>query len=57
MQPLNDRRGRHAAEPSTGAVRAQLQRILDSRLFLRSERLSAFLQFVVESTLNGEAVR
>ena len=34
-------------------VRAELARILASDLFSRSERLSAFLKFVVEQTLDG----
>jgi Tol biopolymer transport system component len=34
-------------------VRVQLERTLASELFLRSERLSAFLRFVVEQTLDG----
>jgi Tol biopolymer transport system component len=35
------------------AVRADLARILATDLFSRSERLSAFLKFVVEQTLDG----
>jgi Tol biopolymer transport system component len=35
------------------AVRAELAHILASDLFSRSERLSAFLKFVVEQTLDG----
>jgi Tol biopolymer transport system component len=35
------------------AVRAELAQILASDLFARSERLSAFLKFVVEQTLDG----
>src|SRR5215510_11127709 len=35
-------------------VRAELARILASELFVRSERLSAFLTFVVERTLAGD---
>ena len=42
------------AEPPSGAVRSQLQRILDSNLFLCSQRLSACLRYVVELTLDGE---
>ena len=34
-------------------VRSQLENVLASELFSRSERLSAFLRFVVEETLNG----
>jgi Tol biopolymer transport system component len=35
-------------------VRAELDRILASELFTRSERLSAFLKFIVDRTLAGE---
>jgi Tol biopolymer transport system component len=34
-------------------VRDQLERMLTSGIFMRSERLSAFLRFVVEQTLQG----
>ena len=36
------------------AVRAQLERILNSRAFARSPRISRFLTFVVEETLQGQ---
>jgi len=36
-----------------GAVRPQLERILASEPFRRSERLSAFLRFVTEQTIDG----
>jgi Tol biopolymer transport system component len=39
--------------PST-LVRAELDRILASGIFSRSARLSAFLKFIVERTLNGQ---
>jgi tetratricopeptide (TPR) repeat protein len=39
---------------SQAEVRAQLQRILAEPTFLRSERLSRFLAFVVNATLKGE---
>lgn len=35
------------------AVRSQLERILASELFVRSARLSAFLRFVTEQTIDG----
>ena len=35
-------------------VRPQLERILASEIFTRSERLSSFLRFVVERTLEGQ---
>jgi Tol biopolymer transport system component len=38
---------------SPSLVREELDRILASELFTRSERLSAFLRFVVEETLQG----
>jgi len=38
---------------SDNEVRAQLRRILASLLFTRSERLSRFLAFIVEQTLDG----
>jgi hypothetical protein len=49
-----------AEEPHRGAgvlidaaVRSQLERILASELFARSARLSAFLRFVTEQTIDG----
>ena len=39
--------------PSAHAVRAQLARILASEIFSRSDRLTAFLTFIVEQTLDG----
>src|SRR5271156_3161647 len=38
-------------------IRTQLERILASRLFVRSERLCRFLRFTVELTLSGERDR
>ena len=35
-------------------VRAELDRILASEIFSRSDRLSAFLRFIVEQTLSGQ---
>ena len=37
------------------AIRDQLSRILESSMFIQSERLSRFLRFTVETTLAGEA--
>ena len=34
-------------------VRAELDRVLGSEIFSRSDRLSAFLRFIVEETLRG----
>jgi Tol biopolymer transport system component len=49
---------RRLAEPHphlpAGAVRTQLEKILTSQTFVRSERLSAFLRYVVEETLRGD---
>jgi TolB-like protein len=47
-------RGPASRELSAPLVRAQLTRILSSELFSRSDRLSAFLKFIVEQTLNGQ---
>src|SRR4030095_8931450 len=54
MQPSMGERLEHAAAPSTSLVRSQLERILASDIFTRSERLSAFLRHVVEQTLDGQ---
>jgi TolB-like protein len=43
-----------ALPPDADAVRAQLQRILVSPGFTNADRLSRFLRFVVERTLDGE---
>src|SRR3954468_7673056 len=39
--------------PADSLVRSQLFKILSCELFSRSERLSAFLEFIVEQTLDG----
>src|SRR4030095_13482485 len=39
--------------PLAGDVRTQLARILASEIFSRSDRLTAFLTFIVEQTLEG----
>ena len=38
---------------SPSLVRAELDRILSSEIFSRSDRLSAFLKFIVDQTLAG----
>ena len=43
-----------STDPPASLVRAELDRILASELFARSERLSAFLKFIVDRTLAGE---
>ena len=43
-----------ALPPDADAVRAQLERILASPGFANADRLSRFLRFVVERTLDGE---
>ena len=43
-----------STDPPASLVRAELDRILASELFTRSERLSAFLKFIVDRTLAGE---
>ena len=44
-----------AGQVPEAAIRAQLEEILASEVFSRSERLSRFLRFVVEQTLDGQA--
>ena len=39
--------------PPDDVVRAQLARILASDIFARSDRLTAFLTYIVEQTLEG----
>jgi hypothetical protein len=41
------------ANPIDADVRAELARILSSELFSRSDRLTGFLRFIVEQTLEG----
>jgi TolB-like protein len=43
------------AEGSAGPVRNQLEKILSSPEFIRNDRLSKFLRFVVEQRLEGKA--
>jgi hypothetical protein len=45
----------HPAEASAEPVRSQLEKILASPEFLRNDRLSKFLRFVVEQQLAGKA--
>ena len=40
---------------TAAAVRAQLEKILSSKLFAGGERAAGFLRFVVEKTLAGQA--
>ena len=40
---------------SEEAIREALSRILESAMFIQSDRLSRFLRFTVEATLTGEA--
>jgi hypothetical protein len=46
-------RGPGAASPPVEPVLTQLERILASPIFSRSERLSLFLRFVVEEKIAG----
>jgi TolB-like protein len=43
-----------AVKPSADQIRTELEKILASRIFVRSQRLCRFLRFVVEKTLDGE---
>jgi len=49
--------GDEPSKPSTGEVRAALDRILASRCFQQAGRASDFLRFVVEQTLAGSGQR
>lgn len=40
-------------QPSSESIRTELREILASNLFMRSERLSRFLRFVVEDSLQA----
>jgi hypothetical protein len=40
---------------SEEAIREELSRILESPMFIQSDRLSRFLRFTVETTLAGDA--
>src|SRR5262249_11308008 len=46
--------GVEAQEGKQQAIRGELERVLSSATFARSERLSRFLRFVVERDLEGE---
>ena len=54
-RPMPDPRVRPTPSglPPSALVQAELQRILASEIFTRSDRLSAFLTFIVERTLAG----
>ena len=52
MRRETPQRKREPAGSLDARVRAQLERILASEIFSRSERLSAFLRFVVTATLD-----
>ena len=47
----------HPPAPADETIRAELDAILRSQTFSRSERLSHFLRFVCEATLNGESAK
>ena len=47
----------HPPAPADDVVRAELDAILRSQTFSRSERLSHFLRFICEAALNGEAAK
>ncbi|MBZ5630061.1 MAG: tetratricopeptide repeat protein [Acidobacteriia bacterium] len=57
METFSTREGAPAPSVSPLEVRAELQRILASNKFSNLERLSAFLRYVVEETLNGRGDR
>ena len=51
-EPISSRPVQSATPPD--AIRGQLERILNSKAFARSPRISRFLSFVVEQTLAGQ---
>src|SRR6185369_17300478 len=57
MHPESEGRSLLREGPSDRLVRTQLEKILASEMFCRSERLSAFLRFVVDETLSGNGDR
>lgn len=54
MDPGRTHEADGIAEPSEAEIRAQIERILNSKEFAGSERLCRFLTWVVEETLRGE---
>jgi TolB-like protein/tetratricopeptide (TPR) repeat protein len=46
---------KHRASISDSAIRDELARIIESSIFVQSERLGRFLRFTVETTLDGKA--
>ena len=53
MRPERGQRPEPQDRVPDAAVRSELENVLASELFSRSERLSALLRFVVEETLDG----
>jgi TolB-like protein len=53
MKPASSKIAVVAAHPNALAIRQQLDRMLQSKEFVQSARLSKFLQFVVEHALTG----
>jgi Tol biopolymer transport system component len=53
MSPETSGVHRATAKPADALVRSQLEKILDSDLLRRSERLSRFLRFIVQQSLDG----
>ena len=47
--------GQHGVSISDNAIRNELTRIMESPVFVQSERLGRFLRFTVETTLDGNA--
>lgn len=58
LSAVGPEESRHGGDKLTDIeVRLELERILQSQVFQRSERLQRFLRFVCESTLKGEGHR
>ena len=55
--PTGEPNGTTAAQPSAAQVKAELARVLASRVFAQAARATEFLRFVVEETLAGRGDR
>src|SRR5215469_17777684 len=55
MEKLSDRIDSLADRNNSALIRDQLQRIFQSAIFARAERLQRFLRFIVEASLSHES--
>lgn len=52
-EQIQAKKAENSRAPNAQAIKEQLDRILASRFFVRSDRLSSFLSFVVEESIRG----